>query len=213
MEALLAWIERWLSGKAPANVWIGTTICNQTEANRDVPKLQNVHAVVRFLSIEPMLGAIDLTKIMRRETNPRGGPDEWDTWTFCDNALTGFRAHKCGGYTYPGDKVHWVITGAESGSHARPSEPQLFRSIRDQCAAAGTAYLHKQNGEFLPADSDECDPCIDPAKLRWSDGSEWHESDGQRGGVTLMARVGKKTAGRLLDGRIHHEFPETHHGK
>lgn len=42
--------------------------------------------------------------------------------------------------------ISWVITGGESGSHARPSHPEWFRSLRDQCVAAGVAYFAKQMG-------------------------------------------------------------------
>jgi protein gp37 len=52
------WIEAWLKGVPPDNVWIGATVVNQEEADRDIPKLLAVPARVRFLSIEPMLGPI-----------------------------------------------------------------------------------------------------------------------------------------------------------
>lgn len=55
---LLAWIERWLAGDAPPNVWLGATMVNQAEYDRDVRKLLAVDASVRFLSVEPMLGPI-----------------------------------------------------------------------------------------------------------------------------------------------------------
>jgi hypothetical protein len=86
--------------------------------------------------------------------------------------------------------------------------PDWARSLRDQCAAAGVPFLFKQWGENMPADDDECDAGVPQSRLVWSDGSSWIESDGQRGGVHLMARVGKKSAGRLLDGREHNEFPK-----
>ncbi|HWH74578.1 MAG TPA: DUF5131 family protein, partial [Methylibium sp.] len=60
MEALLAWVEDWRAGRPPANVWLGATVVNQKEADRDIPKLLAVPARVRFLSIEPMLGPIEL---------------------------------------------------------------------------------------------------------------------------------------------------------
>lgn len=76
--------------------------------------------------------------------------------------------------------------------------------------AAGVPFLFKQWGEFLPAEADEADPTLPDvpnSRLFWSDGSKWDRFDGQRGGVDLVARVGKKAAGRLLDGRTHDEFP------
>lgn len=122
------------------NVWIGATICDQPEADRDIQKLQDLPARVRFLSIEPMLGPIDLTRVMRASS---------DGWTYCDDALRGFKAHKQGGYTDPGRAINWVICGSESGPHARRDQAMLdwVRSLRDQCQAAGVAFLWKQDAD------------------------------------------------------------------
>lgn len=88
-------------------------------------------------------------------------------------------------------QLDWVITGGESGPHARPSNPQWFRDIRDQCAAAGVRYLHKQNGEW--------------ASVSEVAGAGPHHTfdDGR-----TVRRVGKKLAGRLLDGVQHDGYPE-----
>ncbi len=165
---LREWLALWLQGDAPNNVWLGATVVNQAEVDRDVPKLLAAPARVRFLSIEPMLGAIRLDKIMRQGG---GNPEVDDVWTYCDNALDGFRAHKCGG-TY-GPKLNWVIVGGESGPKSRIMHIEWARSLRDQCAAAGVPYLFKQWGEH--------NDCGEP--------------------------VGKKKAGRVLDGRFHNGFP------
>jgi protein gp37 len=105
-----------------------------------------------------------------------------------------------------GRHVDWVIVGGESGSHARPMHPDWARSLRDQCAAAGVPFLFKQWGEWLPAtrhddltltltfnDSNHTGP-VNP---------KWQHIDG-----ASLAMVGKKAAGRLLDGRTHDEFPK-----
>lgn len=100
----------------------------------------------------------------------------------------------------------WIISGGETdqGDHkARPSHPDWFRSLRDQCAAAGTAYHHKQNGEFqgygaaAPADADGNLglPCEPRGHHDFPDGE-------------VVFRVGKKNAGRALDGVIHDARPE-----
>jgi len=104
--------------------------------------------------------------------------------------------------------IQWLISGGESGSKARPSHPDWFRSLRDQCVEAGVAYHHKQNGEWAPVGR----------AGSWSDFEDipgkahvWIRPDGQIGpgeGVHRMVRVGKSTAGRLLDGREWNEFPE-----
>lgn len=188
------------------NVWLGATICNQSEADRDIPKLLAVPAAVRFLSIEPMLGPIDLR------------------WAFADIRTAcchrcGFRTNSVGGVcpndgtTLRGDiGLDWVIAGGESGPHARPSHPDWLRSLRDQCAAAGVPFLFKQWGEHsLEYDRDRDDP-------DWRKCDAWSRKPGRwinlAGGqgfhgdrVHYAHRVGKKAAGRLLDGSEHNEFP------
>ena len=194
-------IGNWLNEIPPTNVWIGATICNQEEADRDVPKLLRVPAAVRFVSIEPMLGPVDLKMLDLGELY----------WL---NAFEGKETiYHDGGMPTKGPfgQLHWIIAGGESGANARPSHSEWFRSLRDQCAAAGVPFLFKQWGEYLPADADECDAGISEKQLVWSDGQLWRRDDGQLGGLALLARVGKKAAGRTLDGKIHHDFPEVRH--
>lgn len=89
-------------------------------------------------------------------------------------------------------QADWVIVGGESGHGARPMHPQWARDIRDQCQAAGVPFFFKQWGEWVPAE-DGSSPIVN---------GYCHEQPGFR-------RVGKKAAGRLLDGREWSEFPET----
>lgn len=107
----------------PENVWLGATVVNQEEADRDVPKLLAVPARVRFLSIEPMLGPVDLHV-------PWGG----------------LRTNVLQGWSAPEHGIHWVIAGGESGRGARPAHPDWFRSLSEQCRAAGVAFFMKQMG-------------------------------------------------------------------
>lgn len=101
----------------------------------------------------------------------------------------------------------WVITGGETdqgGHKARPSHHDWFRDLRDQAAAAGVPYHHKQNGEWIP--------------LTQYGGGEWPSDSGgccrltysgdKADGGFPMQKVGKKFAGRLLDGVEHNDFPE-----
>lgn len=89
--------------------------------------------------------------------------------------------------------VHWVICGGESGRGARPMHPEWARSLRDQCQAAGVAYFFKQWGEWAPGFAHE----------HGAPTTAWHQMiPGGR-----MAKVGKKLAGRLLDGRTWDEVP------
>jgi protein gp37 len=81
----------------------------------------------------------------------------------------------------------WIICGGESGPKARPMHPDWVRSLRDQCAAADVPFLFKQWGEWAP---------------------NYLTENGERIESTMwMDRMGKKAAGRLLDGREHSEFP------
>lgn len=169
------------------NVWLGTTVENQAEADRRIPELLAVPARVRFLSCEPLLGAVDLT----RARHPSGG---WD------NYLTGDR-HRAQAIWSDSTGLAWVIAGGESGPHARPSHPDWSRSLRDQCAAAGVPFFFKQVGEWQHRP--------DWAHFREAVPEPWRRVPSAQEGVrpALMFRVGKKAAGVLLDGREHREWP------
>ncbi len=78
--------------------------------------------------------------------------------------------------------IDWVIVGGESGPGARPMHPNWPRSLRVQCAAAGVPFLFKQWGAHAPV------------------------YRGEKVGE-VMLRVGKKAAGRELDGRTWDEYP------
>lgn len=126
-----------LLGEMPLpNVWIGATIVNQEEADRDIPKLLTVPAKVRFLSMEPLLGPVDL-----RLQRPVREDDRQDMDGYCSHITTA-----------AGAGIHWVIVGGESGPGARPMHPDWARSLREQCQAAGTPFLFKQWGEWAPYD-------------------------------------------------------------
>ncbi|MGI0509100.1 phage Gp37/Gp68 family protein [Burkholderia sp. ZZQ-2] len=176
------------------NVWLGATIVNQAEADRDIPKLLEVPARVRFLSMEPLLGPVDLTSIPWR----------------------GHRVSALQGWSSTEHGLHWVIVGGESGAGARPMHPDWARSLRDQCAAAGVPFLFKQHGEWAPGSGDFGEGRIETAAIAL-DGrvavGGYRVDDYPRGatsgdGWSMVHRAGKRTAGRLLDGRTHDEFPE-----
>lgn len=199
------------------NVWIGATVVNQQEADRDIPKLLATPAAHRFVSIEPMLGPVDLMATdyltIKLGRYPFNLPDEHRTKLL--------------------HRLDWVIAGGESGPHARPSHPDWFRSLRDQCAAAGVPYLLKQWGEWMPFANEQhyttntngeekhahawVDHDSGKHGLCWliDDDGTWSNYTGNpldeenelRKGVCVMGKHGKKAAGRQLDGREHLEFP------
>jgi len=188
--------SRWRDlGSAPLpNVWLGATVVNQAEADRDVPKLLQVPARVRFLSIEPMLGAVWLNKWLRPGCTRHGLSQEPDgkcevcegrgIWSIGEPLAEHEKAP-----LHPG--LHWVICGGESGPGARPMQPIWAQSLRDQCAAAGVPFLFKQWGEHLGAMQDGNPDAAEQVINATDD----------------PLRIGKKAAGRLLDGRTHDGFP------
>jgi len=103
-----------------------------------------------------------------------------------------------------GPTLDWVIYGGESGPGARPMHPDWARSARDQCADAGVAFFFKQWGRWAPA-------ARHPKRVFvYRDGGmdipDYRVAESDHGEVA-MAPVGKKRAGRVLDGRVHDEMP------
>ncbi|MBR0649542.1 phage Gp37/Gp68 family protein [Roseomonas terrae] len=234
---LIEWLAGWLHGRAPENVWLGTTVENQAEADRRIPHLLSLPAVQRFLSCEPLLGPVDLTALPSHLCNEERPLLRLD-------ALRG--QHRCGPLVAADwSRIHWVIAGGESGPKARPSHPDWFRSLRDQCQAAGVPFFFKQWGEYhgarpvYPGEDPtwskiaaerEFGPGTDPEAVdldevggiedfmrdfpqlgvMYRDG---HFYDGQewqphvRAGCWWVERVGKKAAGATLDGREWREVP------
>ncbi len=196
----------------PKNVWAGATVEDQKRAEDRVEWLLKVPARVRFLSVEPMLGPIDLRL---NECHHEGAYTEPDT-----NATICEQCHDDG-------EVDWVIAGGESGGRARPSHPDWFRSLRDQCQSAGVPFFFKQWGEWAPGNGGAGGDLYDRARKRhdrtFGKGSKgtgtgvrsgffdyndnWNEL-GPNPFRQTMDRVGKAAAGRQLDGVVHAAFPE-----
>lgn len=243
--------ERGVRSAWPRNASIGCTVVNQEEAERDVQKLLLAKDLLRpafaFLSLEPLLGQVDLTSLQRF---PAGTADRefmdalrgrfWTDQTDLPNPDP--RWAKPGvpfdwNYSRRGG-IDWVITGGETdqgGHKARPAHHEWFRSLRDQCAAAGVPFHHKQNGEWMPicwmpdgASDDLYHPAPkrDPEATRRAkveqtvmnrDGS-LHPSAADpetyhaHHGSMLIFKIGAQRAGRKLDGVIHDARPEVLHG-
>jgi len=190
----------------PPNAWIGTSVENQEQAEARIPHLVQIPAEVRFLSCEPLLGPVSLL------VAAFNGSDSF-------SALYG---------------IHWVIVGGESGRGAniRPMHPRWVRDIRDDCKQAGVPFLFKQWGEFGHSGQvimgeetgklvfreftserhwigkshwlDKGDACLDAAGARLLNGGDFHRAAYP---VTILSRIGKHNAGRLLDGVTHDGFP------
>jgi protein gp37 len=179
------------------NVWIGTSVENQATADERIPELLKVPAAVRFLSCEPLLGPVDLGSIRGAVFNRRAAirklvhgpamlnPDQADSVVLPVG-------------------IHWVIVGGESGPNARPMHPQWAMAIRDQCAAAGVPFFFKQWGMWLEKSQIQS----------LAEGARWWPSDELEGRHMrpvldgVFQHVGKKAAGRLLDGVLHDAVPD-----
>jgi protein gp37 len=101
------------------NIWIGVSVENQKAADERIPLLLQTPAAVRFVSVEPMLGEVDLGNFL------------------------------CADYRHKltlGNYLDWVICGGETGSGARPMHPDWARSLRDQCQAVGIPFFFKRLG-------------------------------------------------------------------
>lgn len=196
------------------NVWIGTTVENQRWANHRIPHLLSVPAVVHFLSMEPLLGEVDLTNI---STMKFRGAERL-------NALTGVLEGMFGDYCATRlPALKWVITGGESGNRARPTHPAWFDKLRDDCARFKTPFVFKQWGEWVavrdipkgdleglyhPAprrNPEATRRCKVPQAVLQLDGTiedKWPK------GAMLMFRVGRKRDPEHLAGRQHMAFPQ-----
>lgn len=170
------------------NVWLLASVSDQRTADELIPELMECRDLVPVLglSMEPLLGPVDLR----------------------------------------GAAIDWVIVGGESGPNARPMHPDWARSIRDQCQAAGVPFHFKQFGEYLcdniPDDFTGAHAnCIDflgrDCAISYANGERWEahaeKSIWSKCGTydrrwVIAHKVGKKAAGRELDGRTWDEFPK-----
>jgi len=215
-DRLLAWQREHFPDGLPAWVWPGVTAGCQDAADLRVPLLLQVKAKgPRVVSVEPMTGPVDVSPWM-----PSDEKCEW-----VEGGSDG-PVYREGTGRFTG--VGWVIAGGESGAKARPSHPDWFRALRDQCVASGVPFHFKQHGMFLEVNADQRDPetgghvQLDPAHP--DDAALFIE--GQSVGISItgdivrrlddmrddvayrhMKRADKHQAGRTLDGRTYDEVP------
>lgn len=220
------------------NVWLGVSAEDQKTADLRIPHLLDTPAIIRFVSYEPALGPVDFKRLVNAyfkapedgaELIPMNRPRATDAPAAgYINALSGqvwgrIEYNEKFGFTgtvFPA--LDWVICGGESGTNARPMHPDWARSARDQCAAAGVKFFFKQWGKWLPGENWGPEKAGDPWPLaKWQDGETGqHSAARDNGGPGWMhfgtvgepgafaLGVGKKAAGRLLDGHTHDEYPD-----
>lgn len=152
MKLLAPW-EIW-----PQNVWAMTSVENQKEANLRIPFLIDIPASIIALSIEPLLGRVDI-----------------EAWI---------------------DRIDWVIVGGESGKNARPMHIEWVRELRDLCIDTNTAFFFKQWGKWLPTTRKESNISVPYSRNKI-------------GGKCYVKSLGKKQAGRILDGETWDQLPQT----
>lgn len=182
------------------SVWLGVSTERQQEADERIPDLLATPAAVRFISAEPLLGPLDIARYLH----------DSDCRLFNESVCTCSAPREV--------SLDWVILGGESGPGARPMHPDWARSLRDQCAAAGVPFFFKQWGEWVPQVGGVDGWTIDDnPEISRFDHRDW---DGDRYGDPYrpmwcddrdddtVSRVGKKRAGRLLDGVEHNGMPE-----
>lgn len=203
------------------NVWLGASVEDADHLWR-VEKLLNTPATKRFLSLEPLLGPIDCEPFL----DPFRGCDRITKQCIKDGLLNRDQAD-----SLKQPAISWVIVGGESGPGARPMHPDWVRKIRDQCQAAGVPFFFKQWGEwtledaaidllgytplrdlalFSPDDTgitSSEDAVIFSKHLSPDRWENWHNMDFRGADDVYMVRVGKKKAGRILDGRTWGEMP------
>ncbi len=204
--------DAWEILQRKRNVWLGVTAENQSRADERVPKLLGLDwPGKKFISIEPMVGPVDLIQAMgvgcclecdgeevitdpAHDLHPRqtGDDPDHDWCPVCTDA----GERKVYG-------IDWVIVGGESGANARAMHPDWARSVRDQCKAAGVVFSFKQWGEYMPAD-----PRMEPRGCASRQTIVLDEAPGMKN-LAVMWRVGKKQAGKLLDGAEHLERPDS----
>ncbi len=137
-----------------SNVWLGTSVEDQARADERVPDLLDTPAAVRFLSCEPLLGPVNLSRLglwlcqhwKSKDALPKAPwcPDDPSKWWWKPQALRGPGQHM----------LNWIICGGESGPKARDMDPAWARDIRDQCQAAGVAFFMKQMSRKAPIPAD-----------------------------------------------------------
>jgi protein gp37 len=179
------------------NVWLGVSAEDQQRADERIPVLLDTPAAVKFVSLEPLLGPIDL--VTGGEVTEIGH-------------INWLRGHR--GPEPPIPRLDWVIVGGESGPGARPMHPDWARSLRGQCKAAGVPFFFKQWGSWKNGSDFASDAMAVLTDGRVIEPNQDAMIIADRDcavapcNPTMMRRIGKKAAGRQLDGVEHNAMPQ-----
>ena len=191
IETKATGLRRWSPVWPLPNVWLGTSVEDQATADERIPHLLQCPAAVRFLSVEPMLGPVDVS------------------YALSNGDTVGVRRADV-------PTVDWVIVGGESGPGARPMHPDWVRSVRDQCIAAQVPFFFKQWGEWHSG-ADLRDGSWNRLKqvrvcrrghVVDLDAVNMGKHASCPNGLLNMYRVGKKAAGAMLDRKEWREWPK-----
>lgn len=208
------------------NVWLGVSVEDQARANERIPALLATPAAVRWISAEPLLGSIDLSNAWLGEDSLSS--ECWGDCAWCKDDHPPLHNCQLGRQSSEAfDKgrsgLDWVVVGGESGPSARPMHIDWVREIRDQCDDADVPFLFKQRGawswvtvegdrDWDTIDEGECEPmtgtlrdsCLLHRDGRMEDdgGFAWPAQEPRQ-----MLLIGKKAAGRTLDGVEHNGYP------
>jgi len=184
-------IESVIHGWPLPNLHVGVSVEDQKTADLRIPALLGTPAAVRWLSMEPLLGHVDLSEHLawtRPVTDPLlDAPD--------GAHIDGME--RVGGAWERRASLGWVVVGGETGPKSRPMELAWVRDLRDQVTAAGTPFFLKQWGDHVPPSQMPADTFMDwdvvNGTSAWDRDRPW--------------RVVRGRAGRELDGRTWDEFP------
>lgn len=123
------------------NVWLGVSVENQAAADERIPAILRIPARIRFLSIEPLLGQVDLS-----------GRSVQGVWI--DSEYANLDSGLGEIVESEGWPIHWIIIGGESGPGAREFKMEWAGSIVSQCKRSGVPVFVKQMGDYATYDGE-----------------------------------------------------------
>ena len=162
-ERLHEWASSWnvhrMDYGEPSHIWLGVTAENQERADERIPELLNINwPGKRFVSVEPQLGLVELSRVKVPEDKVCLA-----THAYLEYHFDALSPHADEHYHQAPRTLDWVICGGESGHGARPFDLDWARSLRDECDAVGAPFFFKQTRG------------LHPEKMPALDGKQWAE--------------------------------------